>query len=319
MAAQFLAGYHDLDLRDATGLGHGALIARHAGPAAAEYWLPRLTAGDLAGVAITEAHGGSVPAAAQTCAEPGPNGTWLITGAKTWISRLNEAAVFTVFFRDPTGQLAAGLIDASEPGLHRRPLQPVGLSGWAWGILDLDHVPIHPSNLLDGEGMALLREHFAAYRPLVTATALGAAAAVFDTVAARLRDRCAAGEIACPRDTALVTLGRTHAQLIAALLGALAAAGLAERGHEGAERFSAAMKAHGVDVAYQAVTELALLAGADAYRAESPIAKTRRDLGGLLYADGIHDSLYRTAGKHHAHPTDIAAPATIIEVLAPAA
>lgn len=37
--------------------------------------------------------------------------------------------------------------------------------------------------------------------------------------------------------------------------------------------------------------------------ADSPIPKTHRDLNGLLYADGIHDgihdSLYRAAGKHH--------------------
>jgi len=30
--------------------------------------------------------------------------------------------------------------------------------------------------------------------------------------------------------------------------------------------------------------------------------KTGRDLGGLLYADGIHDALNRTAGKHHTMP-----------------
>jgi hypothetical protein len=27
------------------------------------------------------------------------------------------------------------------------------------------------------------------------------------------------------------------------------------------------------------------------------LAKARRDLNGLLYADGIHDSLYRTVGR----------------------
>ena len=34
-----------------------------------------------------------------------------------------------------------------------------------------------------GQGMLLLREHFAHYRPLVAATALGVAAAVHDLVA----------------------------------------------------------------------------------------------------------------------------------------
>ena len=31
--------------------------------------------------------------------------------------------------------------------------------------------------------------------------------------------------------------------------------------------------------------------------ADSKLAKAHRDLNGLLYADGIHDSLYRAAGR----------------------
>jgi hypothetical protein len=37
------------------------------------------------------------------------------------------------------------------------------------------------------------------------------------------------------------------------------------------------------------------------FETDSPIAKTRRDLNGLLYADGIHDSLYRTVGNTTPH------------------
>ncbi len=58
------------------------------------------------------------------------------------------------------------------------------------------------------------------------------------------------------------------------------------------------MKAHGNGSANQAAAELALLVGAAGFRADCQIAKTRRDLNGLPYADGIRDSLYRAAGKH---------------------
>lgn len=297
--AQFVSGYRDIDLRDATGVGHGQLIARHGSVQARQQWIPRLLAGELAGIAVTEPHGGSRPAETRTAAAPGPNGTWRITGRKTWISRLTEAAVFVVFFRDPQGELAAAAIDATLPGLHRQPLPPTGLAGWSWGVLDLDTVPVAEADVLRGDGMALLREHFASYRPLVTATALGGAAQVFDTVAATLTARQASGEVTRLRDTALVTLGRTHAQLVAALLGVAVAAELASTGHLHSERWSAAMKAHGVDTANQAVAELALLLGAAGFRADCAVAKVRRDLNGLLYADGIHDSLYRMVGKQH--------------------
>lgn len=158
LLAQFVCGYRDLDLRDATGLGHGEIIARHGSPQARQRWIPRLQNGELAGIAITESHGGSRPAATRTRALPASNGTWLVSGRKTWISRLTEAAVFVVFFRDPNGQLAAAAIDASHPALHRQPIAPTGLAGWTWGTLDLDAVPVHAEDVLHGDGMALFVE-----------------------------------------------------------------------------------------------------------------------------------------------------------------
>lgn len=309
LLTQFVCGYRDIDLRDATGLGHGQLIARHAHPETRRQWVPRLRAGELAGIAVTEPHGGSRVAQTRTHAVPAPDGTWFVTGRKTWISRLTEAAVFVVFFRDPTGQLAAAVIDAAGPGLRRELIQPSGLAGWSWGTLDLHKVPVRPKDVLDGEGMALLRQHLAGYRPLVTATALGGAAAIFDTVTTTLATRHTSGEPPRPRDSTLVTLGRTHAQLVAALLGAAVATQLAEAGDPRAELCSAAMKAHGIDTANHALSELAPLLGAAGFRADSQTAKTREDLCGLLYADGIHDSLYRAAGKHHTALQDADVPA----------
>jgi len=48
------------------------------------------------------------------------------------------------------------------------------------------------------------------------------------------------------------------------------------------------MKAHGVDTANQTTAELALLLGATGYRADSPIAKTLRDLNGLERLIGLN-------------------------------
>jgi alkylation response protein AidB-like acyl-CoA dehydrogenase len=156
--------------------------------------------------------------------------------------------------------------------------------------------------------MPLLRDHFARYRPLVAATALGAAAAVHDQTAVLLADRCQAGVIARLRDNALITLGRTWAQLNAALLAAVTAHRLAEAGHPAAEAWGCAVKAHGADAAYQAASELALLAGAAGFISDSRTAKTRGDLNALLYADGIHDSLYRAVGRDITDPTRATVP-----------
>ena len=117
------------------------------------------------------------------------------------------------------------------------------------GVLELDAVAVHSEDVLPGDGMVLLRQHLAGYRPLVTATALGGAAAVFDTVTTNLTTRQSIGDLPRLRDSALVTIGRVHSQLVTALLGAVAASHLADTGYQQAEFWSAAMKAHGIDTA----------------------------------------------------------------------
>lgn len=296
---QFVCGYHDTDLRDSVGLGHGRLIAHHAAPPVRDLWLPRLLAGSLAGIAITESHGGSQVHNTKTAATAQPDGTWTLTGTKTHISRLHEAAVFIVFFVDPAGSLTAAVLDAAAAGIYRRPAAPAGLSGWSWGNLQLQKALLSPSNVLarPGDGMALLHEHFAHYRPLVAATALGGAAAVHDLVAGRLRARRTAGAIADLRDNALIALGRAYAQINTALLGTLTAQRLSGSGSQLAGMWGCSIKAHAADVAHTITSDLAPLAGAAEFTATSRLVKTERDLRALLYADGINDSLFRAAGR----------------------
>jgi alkylation response protein AidB-like acyl-CoA dehydrogenase len=64
-----------------------------------------------------------------------------------------------------------------------------------------------------------------------------------------------------------------------------------------AEVWGCAIKAHAVDTAYTATSDLTLLVGAAGCTASSPLEKATRDLRALQYADGIHDSLYRAAGR----------------------
>jgi alkylation response protein AidB-like acyl-CoA dehydrogenase len=296
---QFVCGYYDVDLRDSTGLGHGRLIAEHSSAPIRDLWVPRLLDGAVPGIAITERHGGSQVRTTRTRATPAGDGTWTVTGTKTWISRLTEAAVFCLFFADPDGKISVAAVDARSEGLTRVPFVPAGLSGWSWGELHLNEVRIRPDEIIGqpGTGMRLLREHFAGYRPLVTATALGAAAGCHDRTIAALEARRQSGSITSPRDNALITIGRSYAEINAALLAACNAVTLAESGSPLAARWGCAVKAYGVDAAYRAVSELAPLAGASSFIAGCATAKAVRDLNALLYADGIHDSLYRAAGR----------------------
>lgn len=297
--AQFVSGFHDLDLRDATGLGHGALLGQAAEPTRAR-WLARLAGGHLVGIAATERHGGSRVQEITTRAVPVGAHRWEVCGEKVWVSRLVEASGIVVFFRDPDARVSAAIIDATAPGLHREPIPPAGLAGWTWGILRLRQVVIDPRTDLigaPGHGLDIFREHFARFRPLVAATALGAAAGAHALVTDTLDAKHRIGMLPRIRDNALITLGRAHAAISTALLGTLHTTRLCAADDEHGDLWSRVGKAHAVDAAHQAVSDLAPLIGATGFRQASTLAKTRADLTGLLYADGIHDSLYRSGGR----------------------
>ncbi len=252
------------------------------------------------GIAATERHGGSRLREITTRAAPTTRGRWLISGEKVWVSRLVEAHGLVVFFRDPGGRISAAILPAAAPGLSREPIMPAGLAGWSWGTLRLHQVPVDPSSDLigaPGSGLTVFRDHFARFRPLVTATALGAAASVHTAVTEALGARVRAGVLPRIRDNALISVGRTHAALTAALLSALAVVRLSDADEARADLWACISKAHGVDTALAAVSELVPLLGAGGFTASSPLSKARADLTALQYADGIHDSLYRSGGK----------------------
>jgi alkylation response protein AidB-like acyl-CoA dehydrogenase len=297
--AQFTAGFLDLDLRDCTGAGHGSMVLAGAVPDTAAYWRKRLRCGELIGIAATERHGGSRIHEITTRACLHRTGRWLLTGEKCWVARVNEACAFVVFFRDPDAQLTAAIVRADEPGLERDVGDAAGLTGCSWGSLRLHEIPVDAGRDLiggPGAGLQVFRQHFAGFRPLVAATAVGTAAGIHTLVSDTLAARVRVGVLPRIRDNALITLGRTHVELTAALLNALTAGRLSAAGHPQANFAAQTAKACGVDTAIRAVAQLAPLIGAAGFQQNHPIAKARGDLTGLLYADGIHDSLYRAGG-----------------------
>jgi alkylation response protein AidB-like acyl-CoA dehydrogenase len=268
-------------------------------PHTAAKWRIRLHAGELVGIAATERLGGSRIREITTQGRRHRDGLWRVSGEKYWVSRLLESSGFVVFFRDPDMNISAAVIDTSDCHIEREPIEPFGLGGWSWGVLRLHDVPIDPDKDLIGpvgDGLGVFRRHFTSFRPLVTATALGAAAGVHTSVVNTLAARIKVGMLSTVRDNALIALGRTHAEITGALLTAIHASRLAAAEHPHADFAARVTKAAGVDAALRVVTELAPLIGAAGFQRRHPISKARADLTGLLYADGIHDSLYRSAG-----------------------
>lgn len=298
--AQFVCGFYDADLRDATGVGHGAMVDLLSSPERRRHWFARLASGDLIGIAMTERHGGSRFREISTSASRTNTGTWSLHGEKSHVSRLDESAAFVVFFRDPDGSISAALIEGSRAGLSREPSTPAGLTGWSWGTLRLQDVRLDPDTDLigkPGEGPGLSDRHFTNYRPLVAATASGTAAAIHSKVAATLGARHRIGIVGRVRDTAYVALGRGHVRINAALLIAVGTTRLAALGDPAASLWARVGKAFAVDATAETVSALSPLVGASGFSARSPLIKARDDLAAFSFADGINDELYRSGGR----------------------
>jgi alkylation response protein AidB-like acyl-CoA dehydrogenase len=199
----------------------------------------------------------------------------------------------------PGGAAGAGVVDADAPGLRRGQITASGLQGWSWGTLTLEGVRIGPEVMFcdPGHGRSLFEAHFDYYRPIVAATAIGGAAAVYDRACDDVAHRTVTRQIERPRDSVQETVARCLMDLHGALWNAVHAQYAVSGGETQAGALSRAAKAVGVETAVQVASQTASLVGARSFVWNSHLAKTVRDLQGFTFADGIHDALVQSAGR----------------------
>ncbi|MGY1814617.1 acyl-CoA dehydrogenase family protein [Blastococcus sp. SYSU D00820] len=134
----------------------GQVIARFGSDAQKKAYLPRLASGELIGsFALTEAEAGSDPAGLRTSARRDGD-SWVLNGAKRYITNAPIADLFVVFARtDPAEKGGRGIssfvVDASAPGLTLGPRdKKMGQSGAWTSEVFLDDVRV-PADALVGE------------------------------------------------------------------------------------------------------------------------------------------------------------------------
>jgi alkylation response protein AidB-like acyl-CoA dehydrogenase len=300
MLIQFLCGYYDLDFRDIAHVGHGRLVITRGSRSQLDRWASAILSGGLVGIAVTEPHGGTLIQSMRTTAHKQTHERWVLSGEKCWISRIREAMLFIVFFRIAgTDGVAAALIDARTPGIFRETLEPAGLHGWSWGQLKFDNAEFLDSDLLGTPetGLEIFREHFMYYRPMVSMTALGGAAAMFDEIMKSLTTKVYVKSDDSVRDSAWEAFGRGFIEIQSAVLSALVTQQLVGLEHGMASLWSRSSKAFGCQTAFNLASRLAIFGGATAYHEQSRTTKILEDLRAFLYADGVIDALFRSAGR----------------------
>lgn len=176
----------------------GELIAANGTEEQKERLLPRIADGSCLPTAVfTEPDTGSDLAAVRTRGERGADGSWQITGAKTWITHAARADLMTMLVRtDPTRPGYAGLSmllaektrgsDAApfpDAGIDGSEIEVLGYRGMKEYALGLDGFVVAADGLLGGEegqGFKQLMQTFEGARIQTAARAVGVAWNAFD-------------------------------------------------------------------------------------------------------------------------------------------
>lgn len=289
------AGTVDLELRDSIGAGHARFLTLV--PTRRFDGLLRGVASgtDFCAVAITEPNVGSDLHALETTARPDAEG-YVLNGIKQHVSRVSESSHFIVFAAVPgrAGEplITAFLVPADANGVLVEPGRPMGMANVSWGRVHLKDVRVPREHRIGGEGQAisLFVKHFAYWRTMMAAAAVGSAQATVERAIDRMQQRGAFGG----------PIGRfTHLQQgLAENVARLRMAWLLVQNVAGefTDRrwpiFDAAMaKAEALEAAIAATDWCMRVFGAAGYDIDNGIEKRHRDILGLRVADGTTDVL----------------------------
>ncbi|MEK9663595.1 MAG: acyl-CoA dehydrogenase family protein [Candidatus Nanopelagicales bacterium] len=179
---------------------------------------PVLRGERIAALGVTEPDGGSDVAHLRTRAVPQPDGSWAVSGAKTFITSGVRADTVVAAVRTG-GEGAAGislaLLDPHAPGYA--PPRRLAKMGWHCSDtaeLSFDEVPIAADDLIaPGEGFASLARHFVSERISIAATAYSTAQRSLDLTLDWARHRETFGRPLASRQVVRHTLVEMRRQI----------------------------------------------------------------------------------------------------------
>ncbi|WP_086609053.1 acyl-CoA dehydrogenase family protein [Erythrobacter donghaensis] len=190
----------------------GELIAENGTPEQQARWLPRIADGSCLPTAVfTEPDTGSDLAAVRTRALRQSDGSWRVTGAKTWITHAARADLMTMLVRTDPAQPGYGglsmLIAEKTRGTETVPFPDAGIDGSEIPVLGyrgmkeyalgLDGFAVAAEGLLggrEGQGFKQLMRTFEGARIQTAARAVGVAWNAFDLAMAYALERRQFGE-----------------------------------------------------------------------------------------------------------------------------
>jgi len=170
------------------------LISAYGTEEQKKHWLPRMATGEIRGaMALTEPGGGSDLQGMRTVARRQADGSYLVSGGKTWITNARRAGVIALLCKtnpdaSPAHRGVSLLLVEPGPGFSvSRDLPKLGYKGVESCELSFDGYVAPPEALLgaeEGNGFAQMMRGLELGRIQVSARAVGVAQAALDDAVA---------------------------------------------------------------------------------------------------------------------------------------
>ena len=250
-----------------------------------QHYLPLVASGEaMVSYCLSEPEAGSDVAAMRTRAVRDGD-TWVLDGAKRWISNAGVSRLYTVFaVTDPDAPrghgISAFVVEIDDEGVSfGAPEKKLGIKGSPTREVYLDHVRL-PADRMIGEpggGFALAMRTLDHTRVTIAAQAVGIAQGALDATLAYVRERQQFGHAVGDFQGVQFMLADMGMRVEAARQLTYAAAGRSERDDPDLTWFGASAKCFASDVAMAVTTDAVQLFGGYGYTHDYPVERMMRD------------------------------------------
>jgi alkylation response protein AidB-like acyl-CoA dehydrogenase len=247
-------------------------------------YLPPIASGEaMFSYCLSEPEAGS-DAAGMTTKAVLDGDTWVLNGAKRWITNAGVSEYYTVFaVTDPTARsrgISAFVVEKSDEGVSfGAPEKKLGIKGSPTREVFLDNVRIPASRIIGapGTGFGTAMQTLDHTRVTIAAQAVGIAQGALDFAMGYVKERRQFGKAVAEFQGIQFMLADMGMKLEAARQLTYVAAGKSERGDADLTYFGAAAKCFASDAAMEITTDAVQLLGGYGYTRDYPVERMMRD------------------------------------------
>lgn len=255
-----------------------------------QLFAPALRGEKVACICMTEPDAGSDLGAISTRAVQ-RDGTWYLSGCKTWITSAPIADMFTVFASTGEKKLGVFLVERSAPGVEvGRAISKMGVRAALTSEVFFDDAPARCALGEPERGMSYLKEILAEIRLMTAALALGVARAAFEDACAYAGERKQFGRPIAAFQAVAIHLSDMAVDLEAARQLTRWAAWRSDQGLPNAHEASMA-KLFASEAAVRICDKAARVMASYGYARDYPVERYLRDVRFTLIGGGTSEIL----------------------------